>query len=93
MQIPLCPGCKVSFDFTWAAREVEYWKEWHREFADLVKWGRGFLELVGLNGKPLKPTSSKGGVWSLFLASGSNALTARACRATMGHAPIGEHCL
>jgi len=90
-KIPLRPGCRVSFDFAWAAKEVVYRQKWHKEFADPVKWGRGFLELVGANGKPLKPMSSKGGAWSLFLASGSNSLTARACRATVGHAPIGEY--
>ena len=92
-KIPLRPGCRVSFDFARASREVEYRKEWHKEFADPVKQGRGFLELVGLSGKPLKPTFSKGGAWSLFLASGSNSLTARMCRATIGHAPMGEDCL
>jgi len=76
-----------------AAKEVEYWKEWHREFSDLAKQGRGFLGLVGLNGKPLKPMTSKGGAWSLFLVSSSNHMTARVCHATVGHAPIGEYCL
>ena len=42
-------------------------------------------------GKPLKPTTSKGGAWSLFLAAGSNTLTARVCRAMVGHAPMGEY--
>jgi len=90
-KIPLCPGCRVLFDFTWAAKKVAYWREWHKEFTDPVKWGRGFLELVGLNGKPLKPMTLKGGAWSLFLASGSNLMTARMCRATIGHAPMGEY--
>jgi len=60
-QIPLHPGCRVSFDFIWVARETAYQKEWHKEFSDPLKRGRGFLELVGLNGKPLKPMTSKGG--------------------------------
>jgi len=75
-KIPLCPGCRVLLDFMRASKEVAYQQEWHKEFANPAKWGRGFLELVGANGKPLKPTSSKGGAWSLFLASGSNLLTA-----------------
>jgi len=61
-QIPLCPGCRVSFDFVQVAKEAEYQKEWHRNFTDPGNCGRGFLELVGLNGKPLKPMSMKGGV-------------------------------
>jgi len=92
-KIPLCPGCRILFDFAWAAKEMAYQKEWHKEFANPVWQGRGFLELVGLSGKPLKSTSSKGGVWSLFLAASSNSLTARVCRATIGHAPMGEYCL
>jgi len=90
-QIPLHPSCRVSFDFVCAAKEMAYQKEWHKDFSDPVKQGRNFLELVGLNRKPLKPTTSKGGAWSLFLASGSNLMTARACRATVGHAPMGEY--
>ena len=90
-KIPLRPGCRVSFDFARVAREVAYQQEWHKEFADPGKQGRSFLELVGTNGKPLKPTSSKGGVWSLFLMTSSNLLTAWVCRATVGHAPIGEY--
>ena len=90
-KIPLCPGCRVLFDFTQAAKEVAYQKKWHREFTNPVKRGGGFLELVGLNSKPLKPTTLKGGAWSLFLTSGSNSMTARACRVTIGHAPMGEY--
>ena len=60
-QILLCPSCRTSFDFAWAAKEVEYQKEWHKAFADPGNWGRGFLKLVGLNRKPLKPMSMKGG--------------------------------
>ena len=70
---------------------VAYRWEWHKEFSDLGNQGRGFLELVGFNRKPLKSTSMKGGVWSLFLVSGSNSLSARVCRATVGHAPIREY--
>jgi len=65
-QIPLCPGCRVLFDFICMAKEMGYWKEWHRDFADPGNWGRGFLELFGFNGKPLKPTSMKGGVCGVF---------------------------
>jgi len=38
-QIPLCPGCRVSFDFAQAAKEVAYWREWHKEFSDPTKHG------------------------------------------------------
>jgi len=65
-QIPLCPRCRVSFDFSCAAKKVAYRWEWHREFPDMGDHGRGFLELVGLNGKPLKPTFAKGGMESFL---------------------------
>ena len=70
-QIPLCPRCRVSFYFVHAAKEVAYRQEWHEEFSALSSWGRGFLELVGLNRRPLKPTSVKGGhgVYSWHLAA------------------------
>jgi len=92
-QIPLCPGCRVSFDFIQTTKEAAYWREWNKDFSDLGNQGHNFLPLVGFNSKPLKPMSLKGGVWSQFLVSGSNSLTARAYRATVGHAPIGEYCL
>jgi len=60
-QIPLSPGCRVSFDFIWATKETAYRRKWHKEFSDPAKHGRAFLKLVGLNGKPLKPTTSKRG--------------------------------
>ena len=38
-QIPLCPGCRTSFNFVWAAKEGEYWEEWHKSFADMGSQG------------------------------------------------------
>jgi len=92
-KIPLRPGCRVLFDFAWAAKEMAYQKEWHKDFSNPARQGKSFLELVGFNGRPLKPMTSKGGVWSLFLAASSNSMTARTCRATVGHAPMGKYCL
>ena len=42
-QIPLRPGCRVLFDFAQASKDVDYWREWHKEFSDPAKRGRGFL--------------------------------------------------
>jgi len=53
---------------------VQHQRGWHRNFADPGYWGRGFLDLVGWNGKTLKPTSAKGGIWNLVLLSGSNSI-------------------
>lgn len=66
-QIPLCLGCRVSFDFVHATKEALYWKWWHEEFSDLGNQGWNFLQLVGFSGKPLKPMLSKGGHGHLFL--------------------------
>jgi len=90
-QIPLCPGCRVLFDIIQVAKKVAYHKEWHYEFSALGNQSRNFLKLVGLNEKPFKPMSLKGGAWSLFLVVGSNSLTARACRAMVGHPSIGKY--
>jgi len=60
-QIPLRPGCRVSFDFARASKEVEYRWEWHREFSDPAKRGRGFLELVGREWEASQTNVLKGG--------------------------------
>jgi len=65
-QIPLCPSCRVLFDFVHTTKETTYWREWHKEFSDPTKHGRNFLELVGLDGKPLKPMTFKGGGMESF---------------------------
>jgi len=90
-QIPLRLGCRVLFDIIQVAKKVVYYKEWHCEFSVLGNQSRNFLKLVGLNEKPFKPMSIKGGAWSLFLVVGSNYLTARACRAMVSHPPIGKY--
>ena len=60
-QIPLCPGCRVSFDFVHVAKEAQYQREWHSELSKPEYRGRNFFSLAGFNGKLLKPTSRKGG--------------------------------
>ena len=51
--------------------------------------GRHFLSLKGGNRKPLQPSYTKGGSWLPFIAE-SVTLCARATRAILNHAPIGE---
>jgi len=54
--------------------------------------GRNFLELLNNNQNPLEPSAIKGGPW-LQHFSHSNSLYARATRAVVNHAPIGEYWL
>ena len=52
--------------------------------------GRNFLDLLGDDLNPIKPSSSKGGPWLLQFGH-SNSLCTRASRAITNHAPIGEY--
>ena len=49
-----------------------------------------FLELLDDENNPLELTYSKGGTWLKYFGY-SNFLCARATRATVNHAPIGEY--
>jgi len=51
---------------------------------------RNFLDLLGDNLNPIKPSSSKGSPWLLQFGH-SNSLCAQASRAITNHAPIGEY--
>ena len=52
--------------------------------------GQNFLDLLDDNLKPIEPSYSKGGPWLKFFGH-SNSLCARASRAIINHAPIGEY--
>ena len=52
--------------------------------------GTAFLGLKGPKGKPVVPTTTKGGPW-LPAAGESNSAVARFCRGITGHTPIGEY--
>ena len=54
--------------------------------------GWHFLELLDDNLKPIELSYAKGGLW-LKNFGHSNSLCARASRAIVNHAPIGEYCL
>ena len=51
---------------------------------------RQFLELFNNNLQSIKPSYSKEGLWLKYF-SHSNSLCARASRAIINHAPIGEY--
>ena len=52
--------------------------------------GRNFIELLDDNLNIIEPSYSKGGSWLKFFGH-SNSLCARAMRAIVNHAPIGEY--
>ena len=62
---------------------------WRSSFSYPSSQGRHFLSLKGGNRKSLQPSYTKGGSWLLFIAE-SVTLCARATRAILNHAPIGE---
>jgi len=51
---------------------------------------RNFLDLLGDDLNPIKPSSSKGSLWLLQFGY-SNSLCTRALRAITNYAPIGEY--
>ena len=51
---------------------------------------RNFLELLNNNQNPLEPSAIKGSSWLQYF-SHSNSLYARATKAIVNHAPIGEY--
>ena len=62
---------------------------WRSSFSHPSSQGCHFLSLKGGNRKPLQPSYTKGGSWLPFIAE-SVTLCARATRAILNHAPIGE---
>ena len=63
---------------------------WRMMFQASNAKGQNFLDLLDDNLKPIEPSYSKGGPWLKFFGH-SNSLCARASRAIINHAPIGEY--
>ena len=63
---------------------------WRTTFNRPTVQGRHFLTLRGKNHKPLQPSYSKGGSWLTHIGQ-LVTLCARATRAILNHAPIGEY--
>ena len=63
---------------------------WRTAFNCLTVQGHYFLTLRGKNCKPLQPSYSKGGSWLTHFGQ-LVTLCARATRAILNHAPIGEY--
>ena len=70
---------------------ISAWNDnWRMMFQASNAKGQNFLDLLDDNLKPIEPSYSKGGPWLKFFGH-SNSLCARASRAIINHAPIGEY--
>jgi hypothetical protein len=79
----------TSLDYLRQQMDVAAESAWHWSFVDSAYRGHNFLGLKGSKGKPILPTTRKGGP---FLSeSSSPRMFTQFCRCTMGHAPIGEY--
>jgi hypothetical protein len=83
---------RTSRDFMLQRFDVEATKAWHEKFKDPSYRGHSFLDLKGSKGRPLQPSTCKGGPW-MFESAFSTAAFSRLCRCITGHAPLGEYCL
>jgi hypothetical protein len=83
-----CP--RTSRNFMLQRFDVEASKAWHERFKDPSYRGHSFLDLKGSKGRPLQPSTRKGGPWMFESAFGTAAFS-RLCRCITGHAPLGEY--
>ena len=84
--------CKSSWDFSQKNEYNKIINLWKMTFQASDNKGRNFLELLDDNLNIIEPSYSKGGLWLKFFGhSNSNSLCARAMRAIVNHAPIGEY--
>ncbi|KAF8220917.1 hypothetical protein L208DRAFT_1536816 [Tricholoma matsutake] len=84
---------RTSLDYLRNQIEKVVCKDWHIWFAEPLYRGWHFLQLKGVRGKPVLPSTHKGGPW-LKVMGNSTTDTSCATRMITGHAPIGEyrHC-
>jgi hypothetical protein len=80
----------TSHDFRLAAVDKACNAEWHTQFSEPSYQGQSFLKLKGPKGKPLLPSTHKGGPWMSALGMELTSFT-RLCRGVTCHAPIGEY--
>ena len=81
---------RTSLDYLKNQVEKAVCKDWHTRFSDPAYRGWHFYQLKGVGGKPVLPSTHKGGPW-LKAMGGNTTLTSRTTRMITGHAPIGEY--
>jgi Reverse transcriptase-like len=80
----------TSRDFQLVAVDKACNTEWHAWFSEPSYRGQSFLELKGPKGRPLLPSTLKGGPWMLALETELTSFT-RLCHGITCHAPIAEY--
>jgi len=88
---PIFP-CKLSWDFCKKQDCNSVSVQWRMTFQVLDLKERNFLKLLDDESNPLESSTIRGSLWLQYF-SHSNSLCARATRAIVNHAPIGEYWL
>ncbi|KAF8223056.1 hypothetical protein L208DRAFT_1319087 [Tricholoma matsutake] len=83
-----CP--RMSLDYLKAQVDKGVKKDWHAQFVRPAYCGWHFLHLNGVRGKPVLPSTHKGGPWLKVMGT-STTTTSRLTRLLTGHAPLGEY--
>ena len=83
-----CPWTSINFLLTKADHLAE--SDWHELWKQGSYQGQAVFSIEGSKGKPLLPSTRKGGPWLKYVGH-DNALTARSNRVLCNHAPIGEY--
>ncbi|KAF9267614.1 hypothetical protein L218DRAFT_995189 [Marasmius fiardii PR-910] len=84
------PTTVTSLDYLCKQATSTCQDAWVSRFQHKSYRGSQFLEMKGLQGKPLQPSYIKGGTWLSKLGD-SITLTARAVRCITNHAPVGKY--
>ena len=82
--------CKSSWEFSKKSKCNNILSNWKTAFQASNLKGQHFLELCDEDNNLLEPMYAKRGSWLKYLGH-SNSLCARATRAIINHAPIGEY--
>jgi hypothetical protein len=82
---------QTSHDFLLLSSDKKASADWHTGFSSPVYRGKQFLNLVGLGGKHVLPSTHKGGTWLSGMEEESVTTFSHLCRGITGHAPIGEY--
>ena len=89
-QYPVAEQMRISLDALSQRNSKTCLEEWIVEFSRGETRGRNFLTLDTEKRTEATPTYAKGGTWMSYLGH-SISLYARATRAILNHAPIGEY--
>ena len=89
-RISVGPRLRTSIDFLLAKADRLAEKDWHRLWQQSSYRGQSVYPIEESRGKPLLPSTRKGGPWLKYVGYDS-ALTVHSNRVLCSHAPIGEY--